>query len=178
MTRNPLGPAAGSFRTVKILSSDDLSLLSARAASSRRRRANENIHSTLEDAIQRFCNAVEPGSYVRPHRHRGAGRWELFLILAGRAAILVFDERGTVCDRVELSAGGGALAVEIPPDTWHALAALEPGTVLFELKPGPYRPLSDKDFAAWAPAEGEAGAGSLAQWYRDARPGDRAPAPG
>jgi cupin fold WbuC family metalloprotein len=162
---------------VKILSPADLRALSTRAASSTRRRANENLHPSLEDPVQRFCNAVEPGSYVRPHRHPGTGRWELFLILAGRAAILVFDEVGTVHDRVELCAGeGGGVAVEVPPDTWHSLVALEPGTVLFELKPGPYRPIGDKDFAAWAPAEGEEGADSLAQWYREARPGDRAPA--
>ncbi len=162
---------------MKVLSSDDLSALSARAVSSTRRRANENLHPTSEDPVQRFCNAVEPGSYVRPHRHPEAGRWELFLILAGRAAVLVFDDVGTVRDRVELCAGGGTLAVEVPPDTWHSLAALESGTVLFELKPGPYRPLGDKDFARWAPAEGEEGADSLAWWYRGARPGDRAPAP-
>ena len=162
---------------MKILSPADLRALSARAVSSARRRANENLHSTLEDPVQRFCNAVEPGSYVRPHRHPEAGRWELFLILAGRAAILVFDDAGTVHDRVELWAGGGALAVEVPPDTWHSLVALEPGTVLFELKPGPYRTLGDKDFAAWAPAEGEEGVDSFVQWYQEARPGDRAPAP-
>ncbi len=160
---------------MKTLASEDLRRLSARAAATGRRRANENLHPTLEDPVQRFCNAVEPGSYVRPHRHAEAGRWELFLILAGRASVLVFDAGGTVRDRVELCAGGGTLAVEIPPDTWHSLVALEPGTVLFELKPGPYRPLSDKDFAAWAPGEGEAGSEALAQWYREARPGDRAP---
>ena len=31
---------------------------------------------------------------------------------------------------------------------------LEPDTVVFEVKPGPYQPTSDKDFAPWAPAEG------------------------
>lgn len=59
--------------------------------------------------------------------------------------------------------------------TWHTLAVLEPGTVLFELKPGPYLPLADKEFAAWAPAEGAPGTEAWEAWFRRARPGERFP---
>lgn len=150
-----------------------LGALVARARAAERRRANDNLHPDLEDPVQRFLNAMEPGTYVRPHRHAHPPRWELFLALTGRAAVLGFDEGGRVVWREELSAHGPVRGVEIEPGAWHAVAALEPGTVLFECKPGPYRPVSDKDFAPWAPAEGEPGAAALERWYRTAGPGER-----
>jgi hypothetical protein len=51
------------------------------------------------------------------------------------------------------------VAAEVPAGTWHALVALERGSVFFETKPGPYVPLTDKDFAPWAPEEGSEEAG-------------------
>jgi hypothetical protein len=59
-----------------------------------------------------------------------------------------------VTNRVDLSENGPVHAVEIPEKAWHTMASLEKGSVLIEIKPGPYAPLSDKDFAAWAPEEG------------------------
>jgi len=128
-----------------------------------RRRANHNLHPALDDPIQRFLNVLQPDSYVRPHRHE-ADRFELFLVLAGRAAAILFDAAGAVIETVAL-APDATRAVEIPGGRWHTLLALEPDTVLFEVKPGPYRPLTDKDFASWAPAEGDpAAAAALERW--------------
>ncbi|MBI5439726.1 MAG: WbuC family cupin fold metalloprotein [Deltaproteobacteria bacterium] len=157
---------------MKILDREMLDRLASRAASSPRGRANENVHEDLEDPIQRFANALEPGTYVRPHRHADPPRWELFLALRGGAAVLVFNEEGCVLERVEISAEADTWGVEVPGGKWHTLAALEPGTVLFELKPGPYRPASDKEFAPWAPAEGEPACGAYEGWFRAAQPGD------
>ncbi len=158
---------------MKIVDRERILSVQRAAQQSSRLRANDNLHPTLEDPVQRFLNAMEPGTYVRPHRHAEPGHWELFLALEGRAAVLVFGDRGEVLGRVEIGPRGPVRAVEVPPGVWHAVAALEPGTVLFELKPGPYRPLADKDFAPWAPPEGDAGAAELEAWYRTARPGHR-----
>ncbi len=158
---------------MKILDRERIRSVQRAARQSPRLRANDNLHPTLEDPVQRFLNAMEPGTYVRPHRHPEPGRWELFLALEGRAVVLTFGDRGEVLERVEIASRGPVRAVEVAPGTWHAVAALEEGTVLFELKPGPYRPLSDKDFAPWAPAEGVGRAGDLEAWYRRARPGQR-----
>jgi hypothetical protein len=48
--------------------------------------------------------------------------------------------------------------------------------VLFEIKPGPYRPTGGNDFAAWAPPEGAAGSAAFVEWMRTAAVGSRAPA--
>ncbi|MGD8861079.1 MAG: hypothetical protein PVI30_13820 [Myxococcales bacterium] len=36
--------------------------------------------------------------------------------------------------------------------------ALEPDTLIYEVKPGPWSAATDKSFAPWAPAEGDPGA--------------------
>lgn len=157
---------------LKIVDTARLRSLSAQAAASPRRRSNFNLHPELADPVQRFLNAIEPGSYVRPHRHVAPDKWELFVVLSGAVAILVFDDAGRVGERVELAAGGPKLAVEIPPGVWHGLAVLQPGTVLFEFKEGPYSPVDAKDFAPWAPAEGEPGCAALAARLAAAAVGD------
>jgi len=139
------------------------------ARQSPRRRQNFNLHPRLEDPVQRLFNVMHPGAYVRPHRHRGEGRWEVFLVLRGAVSVFVFDDTPAVAQRIELAARGPELAVEIPAGAWHSLVVQEPDTVLFELKPGPYFPLEDRDFAAWAPAEGEEGSDRLLTWLLTAR---------
>ncbi len=159
---------------MRIIDRPALEDLSRKAAGRERLRLNLNVHRELSDPVQRLFNAVEPGTYVRPHRH-APDRWELFVILRGRAVVLEFDERGTVLERCELAPQGPGLAVEIPGGTWHTVAALEPETLLFEVKPGPYAPLRDKDFAPWAPPEGRPEAAGLQAWFRRAAPGERPP---
>lgn len=149
-------------------------LLAERAEVAPRRRINHNLHPTLDDPVQRFCNALALGSYVRPHRHVAPPKWELFAILHGAAAVLTFDADGRVRERVELGRGGGVV-VEVPPGTWHTVVALDAGAVLLEVKEGPYQPVSGKDFATWAPGEGGADAGRFVQWFGVAQPGDGPP---
>lgn len=160
---------------MKTVSAEFLAGLVTRAADHDRGRVNHNLHTSLQDPIQRFFNIMEPGSYVRPHRHTDPPRWEVFVGLAGRAAVLEFDHRGRVIQRSEISPRGPDIAVEIAAGAWHTVTAQESGTVLFELKPGPYSPVSDKDFAPWAPPEEDAGRECFARWFAVAKPGDEPP---
>lgn len=153
------------------LDSQAIDALVARARMAPRRRLNLNLHSALADPIQRFLNAGEPGSYIRPHRH-APQRWELFAVLRGRIDVLLFGDDGAVTKRCALEAGSGSL-VEIPGGTWHSFAFLAPGTVAIEIKPGPYVAETDKVFASWAPAEEVPPAASCAAWLATARPGER-----
>jgi cupin fold WbuC family metalloprotein len=153
------------MKALRLLDAGTLTATMATARSSARGRSNFNLHPTLADPVQRFLNVLQPGSYVRPHRHEEF-RWELFLLLEGAAVAVVFDEAGNVTEHVELRRDA-ARAVEVPGGVWHTLFALAPDTVLFEVKPGPYRPLTDKDFAAWAPIERSPESLSLlAEWER------------
>lgn len=160
---------------MKSITDRELTALVDEAKLSTRLRKNLNLHPQLNDPIQRLCNAFEPGSYVRPHRHPEADRWELFVILKGEAVVLVFDASGKVIERVCLSSQGPNHIVEIPPQSWHTVYATRSGTVLFEIKQGPYNPLTDKDFAGWAPEENTIQAAELTRWFEQAQVGDIPP---
>jgi len=160
---------------MRIVTSADLAALTVEAQNAPRKRKNLNLHPTLTDPVQRLLNAFEPGTYVRPHRHNAPGKWEFFAILRGRAQVLSFDDAGTVLERRELAPTGPVQAVEIAAGTWHTLVASESGTVLLEVKPGPYTPAGPQDFAPWAPAEDSSEAVALERWLHAARVGDRVP---
>lgn len=136
------------------------------AGVSGRHRAIVRYHDH-EEPIQRMLNAVEPDSYVRPHRHLDPAKLEVFLALQGSALILGFDDAGRVTSFCEIRAEGPCWGVEIPAGTWHSLVALEPGTVLFELIEGPFHPSNHKDYAPWAPVEGSPAAERFLAALRD-----------
>jgi cupin fold WbuC family metalloprotein len=158
---------------MKIITASAISDLTTAAAGSERLRCNLNLHPQLSDPIQRLFNAFEPNTYVRPHRHSDPRRWEVFVAIRGSIAVLTFDDAGTVCERTVIGRDEAAIAVEIPAGIWHTVASREPGTVLFELKPGPYMPLTDKDFATWAAAEGDPTCGQMTAWFLSAAAGER-----
>jgi cupin fold WbuC family metalloprotein len=157
---------------MKQIDSKILNDLSAQAAASPRKRANYNLHQSLEDPVQRLCIAIEPGTYIRPHRHASPETGEVFLLLRGSAVVLLFDDAGRVTERVQLTAGGPVFAVEIPSKAWHAIASLGSGTVFFEVKHGPYAAPKGIHVAAWAPEEGKPEAAMFEAWCRKARVGD------
>ena len=140
----------------KILNLSLLDGLSAAARENPRRRANHNIHLDYTEPCQRLLNAVEPGTYIRPHRHLTPLKPESFIALRGTMAAIIFGEEGEILAATRLQAGGETFGIDIPGGVWHTVVALESGSVFFETKPGPYEPLSDKDWAPWAPAEGAA----------------------
>jgi cupin fold WbuC family metalloprotein len=129
-----------------------ISEVSKKAKESERKRSNYNFHRDYRDPIQRFLNAAEKGSYLRPHRHSLPDKWEAFVLIRGRALVLEFDSRGNIKDHMVLDARH-CPGVEIPPKAWHSFIPLQNGTVLYEIARGPYS-ITEKIFAPWAPAEG------------------------
>jgi cupin fold WbuC family metalloprotein len=112
------------------------------------------FHEGDDDPLQRMLNVLQPGSYVQPHRHLSPPKAEPIIVLRGALQVVTFDEAGRIERRINLRAGSGTVGVDIRPGVFHTFFALEEDTVLFEVKPGPYEALSDKDFASWAPKEG------------------------
>jgi cupin fold WbuC family metalloprotein len=126
------------------------------AQASPRRRMNHDYHAAHE-VVQRMLNALRDDSYVRPHRHADPDKVEVFLALQGRFLVLTFDEAGGVADHHVIGPEGPVRGVEIPPRTWHALLALDPVAVAYEVIQGPYDPATHKAFAPWAPEDAEEG---------------------
>lgn len=54
---------------MKKVTFSDLQEQSEQAANTPRFRAHRNLHPELSDPVQRLAIAMEPVSYVRPHRH-------------------------------------------------------------------------------------------------------------
>lgn len=149
---------------------DQLQDLMLNARHSDRGRANLNTHDSLDAAVQRLFIATAPDTYIRPHRHSEANKWEFFVLLEGAMDLLIFDEIGTIIERSRMSRFE-LRAVEIPPGQWHSYACSEPGTLALEIKQDAYIPTPAEDFAHWAPAEGAPEAQRFLAWMRDAEVG-------
>ena len=134
-----------------------MSELEVVARQSPRRRVHRNFHPDNDYPAHRLLIAMEPESYVPPHRHLSPTKDETLLILRGSLGVVFFDTLGKPERSFVLQAGGERLGVDIPHGVYHTVVALAPGTVFFEAKAGPYVPVSAEERASWAPQEGEAG---------------------
>jgi len=128
----------------------------ARARTSPRLRANFNFHGAVSDGFHRFLNAWIRGTYAAPHRHLALPKPESFMILRGELACFIFDDEGRVIERAILGRHGNH-GIDLAPGVWHTLSPVTAEAVCFEVKPGPWDAATDKEFAPWAPREGEAG---------------------
>ena len=74
-------------------------------------------------------------------------------------ALLVFDDIGQVGQIIRFGAQTNeaqqaiSVGVNLPAGAWHTVIAEVPGSILFEVKSGPFNPKQAKELAAWAPAE-------------------------
>jgi cupin fold WbuC family metalloprotein len=145
---------------MKVFDSAFFQKLTDDARNNSRGRQHRNIHNSYAEPAQRLFNAIEPLSYIRPHRHASDPREELLVAMRGKLALLVFDDHGHITRAVRLGAesSGPAFhaAVEVSSADWHTVIALTPGSVLLEVKAGPFDPERPKDYAPWAPEEATA----------------------
>ena len=131
-----------------------LSEKSQKGKESSRLRSMHNFHTFPEDPVQRMVNAIEPFSYVQPHKHENPDKREVFIILTGTLLVVEFNSEGKIISHIVLNTKTGNYGAEIAPCVWHTIVSLESGTTAYELKDGPYVPITDKNFAPWAPKEG------------------------
>ncbi len=140
---------------VQLLDTELFERLIEQARASPRLRTNHNFHSSMEDNPHRFLNVMIRGTYIAPHRHLDPPKSESFIVLDGEIAFITFDDAGAIASTYRL--GPGTVGIDIAPGVWHTLVVLSPHAVCYEVKPGPYSIANDKDFAVWAPKEGEPG---------------------
>ena len=154
---------------IRRIQANELTALGASAAAAPRLRAHLNVHPSPDSAVQRLFIATEPGTYIRPHRHPEAHKWELFVVLKGEIHLLVFTDDGRLRERIPMSPDDTP-AVEIPPGTWHTYVCMRSGTVALEIKEGAYIPTPPEDFASWSPPEYSAGVAAYLDGLRTAVP--------
>ncbi|HEX3747949.1 MAG TPA: WbuC family cupin fold metalloprotein [Bryobacteraceae bacterium] len=130
--------------------------VAAQAAATPRRRMNYNFHQSAADNPHRFLNVLLSGTYIRPHRHLTPPKAETFLVLEGEVDAILFDDAGSICARHALGVeteNGRVWGIDVAPGMWHTVLPRSARAVCFEVKPGPWVPASDKEFAPWAPTE-------------------------
>lgn len=109
-----------------------------------RLRKHMDLRNNAEDQSQRMVIAIEPGSVVPIHRHQKTS--ETIVCLRGKIVVELYDDLERICtDSIIITPNGQTIAVNIPIGQWHTAHALESGTVIMEVKDGPYEPLSDVD---------------------------------
>ena len=97
-----------------------LNELSAKAKENPRLRCNLDMRNSADDQSQRMLNALEPGTVMPIHRHKGSS--ETCICIRGHFEEYFYDSDGR-----------------------HSLKCLENGTMLFEAKDGPYHPLEEDE---------------------------------
>ena len=118
-----------------------LDVLTAQAKASPRLRMNLDLRNSSADQSQRMLNAIEPGTVLPIHRHRSSS--ETVVCLRGHFVEYFYDADGRMTDAIDMGPGG--TLINIPIDQWHNLVSLESGTVLLEVKDGPYEPIGEED---------------------------------
>ncbi|MBI3525353.1 MAG: WbuC family cupin fold metalloprotein [Betaproteobacteria bacterium] len=151
---------------IRLIDTQLLDAVSREAQASPRRRKNRNLHPTDDFPAHRLLNAIEPDSYIAPHRHLDPRKDETMIVLRGSLGLVIFDDAGVVTQTALLAANGASCGVDIPHGTWHTLVAIEPATVFLEAKAGPYLALTPEERATWAPAEGDKAAAAFLEKLR------------
>lgn len=128
---------------MKIIDSELLDEICKKAKESPRLRMNYNLHSELDEPVQRLMNALEPGTDIPVHRHRHSD--ETYLVMRGSMFVMLFDDNKELLQKVLLDPSKGSYGVSVPVGQWHSIEVLESNTVIFEIKEGPYKALTSED---------------------------------
>ena len=128
--------------------------LLAMSRESPRLRMLQKIHKSHDAGVQRMFNALQPGTYIMPHRHLHPRKEETIMVVAGSLLFVEFSDEGVVTDTLLLQPGTESFGVDVAPHVYHTYIPLKPDTLMFEIKDGPYSATDDKDVPDWAPPEG------------------------
>lgn len=117
--------------------------VTAKAKISERLRMNHNLHDSLDAKAQRLLNALEPGTVLPVHRHRHTA--ETYIVLRGSIRVLLYNDEKELTGEFTIAPKQNKYGIHIPAGQWHTLEVMESGTVIFEVKDGPYTPLDKED---------------------------------
>ncbi len=120
-----------------------LDSFSAQAKANPRLRQAYDLRTTPEDNSQRILNAMEPGTILPIHRHRGST--ETVVVLRGKIRQNFYDEAGRLVESFTVSPCSDVMGFSVELGRWHNTECLESGTVILECKDGRYEPISDED---------------------------------
>lgn len=124
-----------------VIDKEILDNLTKQAKESPRLRMAMDLRNSPEDGSQRMLNALEPGTVMPIHRHKGSS--ETCVCVRGHFEEYFYDSEGRLTETVDMRSEGTVLNIEA--GQWHSLRCLESGTILLEAKDGGYRPLDEDE---------------------------------
>ena len=136
------------------------------ASQSDRLRAHANVHGSYIDQCQKLFNAIQVDSYIRSHRHSLDPKDECLVAIKGLFGFIMFTEQGLIESAILFGSEkysekfSIASGLELTSGVWHTVVSLADNSILFEVKKGPFDPTFAKEFAPWAPKEGNKNANS------------------
>ena len=128
---------------MKILDKNLLDTITDQAQESPRLRMNCNLNDSLEAKAQRLFNALEPGTVLPIHRHRHTA--ETYILVRGKMKVEYYNQNKELTDTEILDPAEGKYGLHVPAGQWHTVIPLESGTMVFEVKDGPYMPFQPED---------------------------------
>jgi len=126
------------MKNTLLINNNLLDDVTRQANNSARLRMNFNLHDSYESNAQKVINAMEPGTVVPIHRHKKFA--ETYVVLRGSIRVFFYNDKKTIIGNYLLDPNDGNYGIEIPLGVLHNLEVIEPGTVIFEVKDGPYIP--------------------------------------
>jgi len=120
-----------------------LDSLTTQAKVSPRLRVAYDLRTTPEDNSQRILNAMEPGTVLPIHKHRGST--ETVVILRGKLRQNFYDVEGQLVETLVIEPGTECVGFSVEVGRWHNSECLESGTVILECKDGRYEALREED---------------------------------
>jgi len=155
---------------IKLVSDSDIAFLKARASENPRRRARLCMHRDPQAAVHEMLIVHHRETYVRPHRHHGKG--ESFHVIEGHATVVLFDDDGTVIERIPIGAGENArpFYYRFEGGVPHTLLIESEWLVFHETTKGPFERAHTEPMP-WAPEESDPGA--VRDYLRSLRESDR-----
>ena len=86
---------------MKLITEELLDTVTSQAKENSRLRMNYNFHASMDAPIHRLLNALEPGTYLPPHRH--TDKEETYLVLRGSLLAFFYDDAGNVSEVTSLA---------------------------------------------------------------------------
>ena len=128
---------------MQLINNELLNQVTTEAENSPRHRMNYNFHPSPDSGAQRLLNALEPGTELAVHRHIHTA--ETYILLRGKIKVIFYNDQKEMTESTLMDPLQGEYGINIPAGQWHTLEILEKGSVIFEVKDGPYTPLTPEN---------------------------------
>ena len=128
---------------MQLINNELLNQVTTEAENSPRHRMNYNFHPSPDSGAQRLLNALEPGTELAVHRHIHTA--ETYILLRGKIKVIFYNDQKEMTESTLLDPLQGEYGINIPAGQWHTVEILEKGSVIFEVKDGPYTPLTPEN---------------------------------